>query len=126
MANRLQCNLHSCGWISDVGVLYKGIWLPAEQHDIQLAPCRFSTHTLTCTHTDALIKETESETEQRVIHMPDYQDTRILLSQTDIETGTLHSKHAMQVSRLVLHLALCLPEVPVNQRALALPLAQQL
>lgn len=37
LANRLKCNLHSCGWISDVGVLYKGIWLPVEQHDIQSA-----------------------------------------------------------------------------------------
>ncbi len=50
VANHLQCNLHSCGWISDVGVLYKGIWLPAELHDIQLAPWRVSTHTHMCSH----------------------------------------------------------------------------
>lgn len=68
MANRLKCNLHSCGWISDVGVLYKGIWLPAELHDIQLAPWRVSTHSHVLTN--ALIqRKTESEAEQRVIHM---------------------------------------------------------
>lgn len=70
VANRLKCNLHSCGWISDVGVLYKGIWLPAELHDIQLAPWRGSRHTHMYSHTYALIlKETESGAGQRVIHM---------------------------------------------------------
>lgn len=52
LANRLQCNLHSYGWISNVGVLYKGIWLPAELHDMQLAPWRVATNTITCNHTD--------------------------------------------------------------------------
>lgn len=52
LANRLQCNLHSYGWISNVGVLYKGIWLPAELHDMQLAPWRVATNTIACNHTD--------------------------------------------------------------------------
>lgn len=100
VANCLQCNLHSCGWISDVGVLYKGIWLPAELHDIQLAPRRVSEHTLTCTHTHMQwYKRRQSKTEQRVIHMLDHQDTRTRLSQTDTETDTRHSKHAAQVPR---------------------------
>lgn len=53
LANRLKCNLHSCGWISDVGVLYKGIWLPAERHDMQPAswPVYARTHARVLTHT---------------------------------------------------------------------------
>lgn len=50
-ANRLQCNLHSCGWISNVGVLYKGIWPPAcRLGDIQLAPLRVTAQTQTESH----------------------------------------------------------------------------
>lgn len=82
---------------------------------------------LTQTHTYVLIqKETGSETERCVIHMPDYQHTRIQFSQTDTETrhSTLQARRTGLSA--VLHLALCLPEVPVNQCALALPLAQQL
>ena len=58
------------------------------------------THKLTCSRTYALVqKETKSETEQCVIHMLNCQRTRVQLSQTDTETDTLHSQHAVQVSR---------------------------
>lgn len=49
VANLLKCNLHSCGWISHVGVLYKGIWPPVELHDIQAALWQVWTHTHTRT-----------------------------------------------------------------------------
>lgn len=61
LANRLKCNLHSCGWISDVGVLYKGIWLPVEQHDIQSASWLGYARMCADTHTHRLgVSETES------------------------------------------------------------------
>lgn len=53
--------------------------------------------------------------------MLDYQNIQI----SDTLRHTLHSWHAVQVPCLP-YLALCLPRVPVNQRALALLLATQL
>lgn len=130
MANRLQCNLHSCGWISDVGVLYKGIWLPAELHDIQLAPWRVSTHTLTCVHTDAhTCTDTARDGERKRTVCDSYAGLSAHRS------PALPDRHRNRYSTLpawrdglttVPHLALCLPKVPVNQHALVLPLAQQL
>lgn len=96
VANRLKCNLHSCGWISDVGVLYKGIWLPAELHDIQSLPWRGSGHTHMFSHTyELILKETGSGAGQRVIHMLIIR-TLVHRSLTDIETDilTLWTRHA--------------------------------
>lgn len=104
MANRLKCNLHSCGWISDVGVLYKGIWLPAELHDIQLAPWRGSRHTHMYSH---ICADTEGDGERgRAARdsYADYQDIGVHLSLTDTETDTLRSKHTTQVSYPILAL----------------------
>lgn len=85
LANRLQCNLHSYGWISNVGVLYKGIWLPAELHDMQLAPWRVATNTIACNHTDMdVCTDTQRDS---VIHMLDYQNIQI----SDTLRHTLHS-----------------------------------
>lgn len=58
MANLLKRNLHSHGWISNVGVLYKGIWLPAELHDIQSALWQVYSH-----------RYRGTERKQRVIYM---------------------------------------------------------
>lgn len=113
LANRLQCNLHSYGWISNVGVLYKGIWLPAELHDMQLAPWRVATNTIACNHTDM---DVCTDTQRHSVWFIQISDTL---------RHTLHSWHAVQVPCLP-YLALCLPRVPVNQRAFALPLATQL
>lgn len=90
-ANHLQCNLHSCGWISDAGVLDKGIWLPAELHDIP-----------TCSH--ALTHETEaSEMDQHEI-------------QTALETLSTRCHTALSPA-LVPHL----PEVPSVSMAFTRP-----
>lgn len=62
LANRLKCNLHSCGWISDVGVLRKGIWLPEERHDIQSAS--WPVYARTCADTDTRAGR-EGDEEQR-------------------------------------------------------------
>lgn len=61
VANLLKCHRHFCGWISHVGVLYKGIWPPAELHDIQSTLWQVHTHTRTQTHGD-----TEGLRENRV------------------------------------------------------------
>ena len=78
-------------------------------------------HTLACSHTHMhrYRRETESETEQRVIHMLDYQNL-------PDRHGNRHSALEARHAGLSPALALCPPEVPVNQCALALPLAQQL
>lgn len=120
LANRLQCNLHSYGWISNVGVLYKGIWLPAELHDMQLAHWRVATNTIVCNHTDM---DVCTDTQRHSVWFICWIIKNIQIS--DTLRHTLHSWHAVQVPCLP-YLALCLPRVPVNQRALALPLATQL
>ena len=125
VANRLQCNLHSCGWISDVGVLYKDIWLPAEQHDIQLAPCRVSTHThmhsfrCTLTHWYRMRQRARQNSAWFICWII---KTRESSTPKQAGTDTLEA-HYTSLSPV---LALCVPKVPLNQGALALPLAQQL
>ena len=128
VANRLQCNLHSCGWISDVGVLYKGIWLPAELHDIQLAPWRVSTHTHVYEHRRSHMswyRRRQGARKNSVWFI--YWIISTLGSGSPDRHGDRHStlgaRHSLSAA---LHPALWLPEVPVNQHALALPLAQQM